>query len=181
MHVNPGGSGVTYHFSFLIYYNVSISIFFFRVCVLVGRSCLTLWDPVDCSLPGSSDHGILQARILEWVEIFFSKGSSWLRIEPQSPALQADSLPSEPPGKPFFSMCVPIIVLLTSFNLKPGCKSFLQINIMKGQSQIQNICLHFKDGKTKVIFELIHISQNYNLHCNYLFLRLGPGTINQLL
>ena len=39
----------------------------------------TLCDPVDCSLPGSSVHGILQARILEWVAISFSRGSSWPR------------------------------------------------------------------------------------------------------
>ena len=39
----------------------------------VAQSCPTLCDPVDCSLPGSSNHGILQARILEWVAISFSK------------------------------------------------------------------------------------------------------------
>ena len=43
------------------------------------KSCPTLCDPVDCSPPGSSVHGILQERILEWVAIFFSKGSSWPR------------------------------------------------------------------------------------------------------
>ena len=42
-------------------------------------SCLSLWDPKDSSLPGSSVPGILQARILEWVAIPFSKGSSQLR------------------------------------------------------------------------------------------------------
>ena len=42
----------------------------------VTQSCPTLCDPVDCSLPGSSLHGILQARILEWVVISFSRGSS---------------------------------------------------------------------------------------------------------
>ena len=47
----------------------------FLVCE-VTQSCLTLCDPVDCSLPGSSFHGILQARILEWVAISFSRGSS---------------------------------------------------------------------------------------------------------
>ena len=47
--------------------------------VLVAKSCLTLCDPMDCSLPGSSVHGILQARILEWVAISFSTGSSWPR------------------------------------------------------------------------------------------------------
>ena len=43
---------------------------------LVSQSCLTLCNPMDCSLPGSSVHGILQARILEWVAIPFSRGSS---------------------------------------------------------------------------------------------------------
>ena len=47
------------------------------VCVrLVIESCLTLGDPMDCSPPGSSVHGIPQARILEWVAILFSRGSS---------------------------------------------------------------------------------------------------------
>ena len=46
------------------------------VCVLVTRSCLTLCDPMDCSLPGFSAHEILQARILEWGAMLFSRGSS---------------------------------------------------------------------------------------------------------
>ena len=43
--------------------------------VLVAQLCLILWDPMDCSPPGSSVHGILQARILEWIAILFSRGS----------------------------------------------------------------------------------------------------------
>ena len=67
--------------------------------VLVTQSCPTLCDPVDCSLPGSFFHGILQARIL--VATFPSSGNlPDPGMEPGSPALQADSLPSEPPGKP---------------------------------------------------------------------------------
>ena len=42
----------------------------------VAQSCPTLCDPMDCSLPGSSIHGILQARVQEWVAISFSRGSS---------------------------------------------------------------------------------------------------------
>ena len=42
----------------------------------VTSVCLTLWDPMDCDLPGSSVHGIFQARILEWVAIPFFRGSS---------------------------------------------------------------------------------------------------------
>ena len=51
---------------------------------------------MDCSPPDSSVHGILQARILEWVAIPFSRGSS----QPMYPALKAESLPSELPGNP---------------------------------------------------------------------------------
>ena len=43
---------------------------------LVTKSCLTLCDTMDCSPPGSSVHDVLQARILEWVAILFSRGSS---------------------------------------------------------------------------------------------------------
>ena len=47
--------------------------------VLVALLCLTLCDTMDCSPPGSSVHGILQARIREWVAIPFSRESSWAR------------------------------------------------------------------------------------------------------
>ena len=47
--------------------------------VEVTQSCLTLCNPMDCSLPGSSVHGIFQAIVLEWIGISFSSGSSWPR------------------------------------------------------------------------------------------------------
>ena len=49
--------------------------------MLVAQSCLTLWEPMECSLPGSSVHGILKARILEWVAISFSRWSSQSRTQ----------------------------------------------------------------------------------------------------
>ncbi|CAI9152810.1 unnamed protein product [Rangifer tarandus platyrhynchus] len=55
---------------------------------------------MDCSPPGSSVCGILQARILEWVAISFSRDLPDPGIEPMSPALEVDSLPSELPRKP---------------------------------------------------------------------------------
>ena len=67
------------------------------------QSCPTLCDPVDCSPPGSSVHGILQARILECVAFPFSRGSSRPRdqahVSCMSPALPLESLPAEPRGK----------------------------------------------------------------------------------
>ena len=58
--------------------------------VKVAQSCPTLCNPIDYIV-----HGILQARILELVAFPFSRGSSQPRIEPRSPALQADSLPAQ--------------------------------------------------------------------------------------
>ena len=67
----------------------------------VTQSCPTLCNPMDCSLPGSSVHGNFLARIMEWVPFPSPGDSPNPGIEPRFPALQADSLHSEPPGKSF--------------------------------------------------------------------------------
>ena len=65
-----------------------------EVNTLVAQLCLTLCDPMDCSLPDSSVHGILQARILEWVAMPSSRMDlPYPGVKPGSPALQAGSLP----------------------------------------------------------------------------------------
>ena len=76
----------------------------------VAQSCPTLCDPMDCSLPGSSIHGILQAGEY-WSGLPFPSPGDLPEpgIELGSPTLQADTLPSEPPGKP--------IVLVKSITL----------------------------------------------------------------
>ena len=75
----------------------------YHLKALVAQSCSTLCDPMNCSPPGSSVHGILQARILEWVAIPSSGDLPDPGIKPRSPTLQADSLPSEPPWKAHIS------------------------------------------------------------------------------
>ena len=70
------------------------------MCAKSLQSCSILCDPMDCSPPGSSVHEILQARILAWVAMPSSSGYSQPGVEPESPALQADSSPAGPPGKP---------------------------------------------------------------------------------
>ena len=67
-----------------------------KVKMLVTQLCPTLCDPMDSSPPGSSVHGILQARILEWLAIPFSRGSSQLR----DPTLKVDSLLLSHQGSP---------------------------------------------------------------------------------
>ena len=67
--------------------------------VLVAQSCPTLCYSMDCSPPGSSVHGILQARILEWVAITFSRGSSWPRDWTQASCIAGRFFTAEPPGE----------------------------------------------------------------------------------
>ena len=73
-----------------------------------AQLCPTRGDPVDCSPPGSSVHGILQGRRLGWAAISSSRGSSqlwdWACISLCLPHWQADSLPLSPPGKPNISI-----------------------------------------------------------------------------
>ena len=67
--------------------------------MLVAQSCLTLCNPMDCSPPGSSVLGILQAGILEWVAIPFSKGSSRLRDQTRVSLIAGRYFTTEPPRK----------------------------------------------------------------------------------
>ena len=69
----------------------------------VTKSCPTLCNPVDCSLPGSSVRGIFQVRILQWVAISFSRGRSWLREWTHVPYIDKQ-------GARFFSVCVCVCV-----------------------------------------------------------------------
>ena len=66
----------------------------------VAQSYPTLCDPMDYSPPDFSVHGIFQARVLEWVAISFSRGSSRLRDRTQISRIVDRRFPSEPPGKP---------------------------------------------------------------------------------
>ena len=82
-------------------YHLFIYCFIFvTVTVKITQQCPTLSNPVDCSSSGSSVHGILQEKLLEWIAFPFSRDLPNSGIKPGFPALQADSLPSEPPVKP---------------------------------------------------------------------------------
>ena len=70
----------------------------------VAQSCPTLCDPMDCSLPGSSVHGIFQAIVLEWIAISFSRGSSQPRDRTRVSRIVDRRFTSELPGKSFFTV-----------------------------------------------------------------------------
>ena len=77
------------------------------MCAKSLQSCPTFCDPMNCSLPGSSVHGISQARLVECVAISSSRGLPNPRIQPEapkSPALAGRFFTAEPPGKPQSSL-----------------------------------------------------------------------------
>ena len=120
-----------------MWYNLTTGHIPWKVKVLLTQLCPSFCDPMDCSTPNSSVHGTLQVRMLEWVAIPFSKVNTRIPwrileilgecqgtlsrythththiylphsgIEPGSPVWQAYPLPSEPPGKPAYTLRKP--------------------------------------------------------------------------
>ena len=66
----------------------------------VSQSCPTLCDPMDSNPPGTCVHGISQARILEWIAMPYSRGSSWPRDQTQVYCIAGRCITTEPLGKP---------------------------------------------------------------------------------
>ena len=96
--------GISCNFSIFISDFIFLHLFYlFLMFMSFAQSYPTVGNPMDCSPPGSSVHGILQARILKRVTIPSPEDLPNPWIKPGSPALQADSLPSKPPHKPLFS------------------------------------------------------------------------------
>ena len=71
--------------------------------MLIPQSCSTLCDPMDCSLPDTSVQGIFQARILEWVAISFSGGSSEPRAQNCTSCIAGGFLTIEPPREAYLA------------------------------------------------------------------------------
>ena len=116
-----------------------------------STACLTLCDPMDCSPPGSFVHGALQARILEWVALPSSRGSSRSRDRTPSPALAGGFFTTEPPGKPHLDHIIPHLnsCALIFLGAAPGSSLFqetllwdqLLVNWLLVQYAGQLICL----------------------------------------
>ena len=97
----------------------------------VTQSCLTRSDPMDCSLPGSSIHGIFQARVLEWDAIAFSIVSSVVSDSVRPHRRQPTRLPRpwDSPGR----------------NTGVGCHFLLQCMKVKSESEVAQSCLTLSD------------------------------------
>ena len=97
-----------------------------------AQSCLTLCDPMDCSLPGSSVRGVLQARILEWVAISSSRASSQ-PTSPASPELQVDSPPLNHLGSPWIENTDWLLLCARYYLMWQPCEVHVLIPICTGE------------------------------------------------
>ena len=100
----------------------------------VAQSCLTPCNPMDCSPPGSSVHGILQARILEWVAMFSSRGSSQCRDRTHDSGIAGGFFTTEPPGKPALRNRERFYILIKVFHFFLFCKVSKQPYLASGNS-----------------------------------------------
>ena len=141
-------------------------------CVLCAQLCPALWNPMDCSPPGSSVHGILQGRILEWDAISFSGGLPSPRIEPPSlafPETAGGFFATVPPRETCSRPCT-----LTWFvdksqcvdgyfvslrNWLPGCPS----NCMLGSASNRALPETFDCSPWCPLFQILAIA-----HCKFL-------------
>ena len=94
-------------------------------CCCCIQSCLTLWDPTDCSPPGCSVHGISQARILEWVAISSSRGSSRPRDQAHISCLAVRFFTTEPRGKR-----VDLTLNIFTSDIQKDARKFLEVTGM---------------------------------------------------
>ena len=116
--------------------------------VTVPQSCPTLCNPMD-----RTAHGTLQARILEWVAFPFSRGSSQPGIEPRSLALEADSFPAEPQGKPREKQVRAISWANKFFPQSPGRRRKPGSSLCSPHQNLAFRCLHLP--------KLVFIKRNF--------------------
>ena len=104
---------------------------------LFAQLCLTFCDPMDCTV-----HGILQARILEWAAVPFSRGSSNPGIESRCPTLQVDSLPAEPQGKTRIPIVARILIGIHVSTAPSVTLFFLSKVFSQAESDFHDYCIN---------------------------------------
>ena len=134
-----------------------------RVCY-VTQSCLTLCCPLDCSPPGSSVHGILQARILEWVAMPSSRASFWPRDQTHISCVFCDAgkfFTAEPAGKPYISSTIGSIIYRHMISqVKSLKRSELVLSSIK--QRYYNL-LHRSSGGINGLICLSHLAQAWSV------------------
>ena len=135
----------------LLVYNTFQNLFLLWSELKVIQSCLTLCDPMDYTT-----HGIFQARILEWVAVPFSRGSSNPGIKPRSPTLQVDSLPAGEAQEYWSRQPIASPVDLPNLGIKPGSPALREDSLpfWASREALMKLVLTFKCtvGKSNILW-----------------------------
>ena len=119
-------------FPFLLkYFSYTVYYIWMKAKVLITQSCPTLWDPIDCSPPDSSVHGILWTRILEWVAISSSRVSFWPRDQTWISSITGRFFTTELPGKLsfFLSLSLSLYIYINTYTYVHNIHTYsLQLN-----------------------------------------------------
>ena len=135
----------------------------FAICCLVAQLCPTLCNPIDCSPPGSSIHGISQARILEWVAIMDRQQNSWLLPNDSKISIITYPLPL-PPLTHSLSFTCPPALKVCSF------KTCIYSKAIKAWSATTG-CWHIETPICMAnVFIQIKCMANYTVHFSFFFL-----------
>ena len=126
----------------------------FKKLKLVTQSCLTLCDPMDCSPPGSSVHGILQARILECIAIPFSRGSSQPRDRTQVSCIAGRLYLMSHQGSQFISYLYSDIVKFKKFLTFDNFRLIKAVEFLSSNKQKKLLGLKLEGKKCKISFHL---------------------------
>ena len=144
--------------------------------ILVCASCLTLCYHRECSPPGSSVHGILQARTLEWAATAFSRGSSWRRHRARVSRAAAGLFTAEPPRGPdvrgsWFYFCrtskgkgLPVLNLHKSARLLPPKLEWLTLHQFPQILQHKDSVSGLIQGKQVTVSTRIPLNTSGNVH-----------------
>ena len=130
------------HYLWSTEYNFCLRLFLF-CCCLVAKLCLTLLLPHDCSPPGSSVHGISQAKILEWAAVCFSGGTFWSSDRTHVSWIAGRLFTTEPPGKPDYTYIIIKILSMLGFLI-----------IFMESMKFQNKRLRFNEFNTRDLSSL---------------------------
>ena len=128
----------------------------------VIQSCLTLCDPMAYTV-----RGVLQARIMEWIAIPFSRGSSHWGIELRSPALQVDSLPAEPKEKHLsFINTLQINRGLMPYDINKKMRTFFTITLFLSLFELKLLQITIINLQTNRIGKVSEMEKSPNLSSN---------------
>ena len=142
--------------------------------LLVAQMCQTLWDPVDCSPPSFSVHGIFQARIMKWVAIPFSKESSWPRNRTQASCTAGKFFTIWATRETWWNYWGIILKFLRHSWANKWC---FPVNCIYSLAQVQHYFKFLLEKQLQLLYTIHTNTKNYFKNINNILLKLTPWLV----